>query len=212
VVESGIQHRESSCVLLFDPKDLSEIDLNLLRRDTPFDEIQYAKGETPSILLSSEEQMTKAMIQYTRLEFVQVLSTPFAERSLETLARLMRALPELSVKSIGLNYTVAWSRGSSESAGHFIRNHFLSSQVTLEAQLGGEVFAGSARMFFGGPGEYRDIRVTPESLSSTTLIIRYHYHGEEAVKDKDRLMRLLTEHYASEVPRLSNLLGALLKL
>jgi len=203
---ADIHYRDTSCVLLYDPKDLAEVDLNLLRRDTPFEEIQYSKSEVPGIAMQSEERFIRAVIQYTRLEFVQMLDSPFAERSMDVLGQIMRALPELSVKSFGLNYTVAWTTADSEPAGQYVCGQFLSPQARLEEQLGNRVFAGSVRMFFGEPGQYRDLRLTPETLKSDNVVLQYHYHNEESVRDRDRLIRLLAEQYASELPRLTRAL------
>ena len=211
VIEDRFQYRDTSFVLVYDPKDLAEIDLNVLRRDTPFENIQYVRGEVPTLLLESEANQTRATIQYTRLEFVQAVTIPFRDRSLDIFGNLLRALPELSVKAFGLNYTLMCTTEQFESAGQFIRERFLAPQKALEVELAGEFFAASARMLFGQASQYRDIRLTPEVLSTRNLVAQYHYHGEESVRDRDRILRLLTERYATELAHVTAVTDMILK-
>lgn len=200
--------RETAIVLLYDPKDLTEIHLDRVRTESPFEVIISAKS-LQAILLTSEEHSTRASIQPTRLEFTQDLRSPFEERSLEDLRILLTVLPELSVRGFGLNYMLWLTVSGYKIGGQFIRDRFLQQPTPFEKILGGGPFASATRMIFGEPEEYRDIRLTPPELSSEAVVLQYHYHKEESLRDKDRIYRLISDRYPEEVKTLGGILTQL---
>src|SRR5207245_8672862 len=96
-----------------------------------------------------------------------------------------------------------------ERAGLFVRDRFLVQPTKLEQVLGKQVFATSVRLLHGDPAEYRDIRITPENLSGPRLVLNYHFHQDVLAKDKGRISQLVQDIYASETPRLNQVLSSL---
>ncbi len=202
---TNIEPSDTALVLLYDARELAEVQLDKLRAQTPFEVLISAK-QVQAILLSSDERSEKVTIQPTRIEFRQELRIPFEERSLEDLQVLLELLPELSVKAFGLNYTLSFSTDGYETAGQFLRDRFLKQPTGLDEVLGGQLISNSSRMIFGDPEHYRDIRLTPADLKSNVVVLQYHYHKEESVKDKRRMFRLLSEQYPIEAAQLSSLI------
>src|SRR5262245_34449095 len=204
----SLELRDTSFVLLYDPKELSEIQLDKLRMETAFEVVASAK-QVQAIFLTSEAHSMKVTIQPTRLELVQELRTPFEERSLDDLRRLISVLPELSVKALGINYAIWFAIEGCEFGGQYVRYLFLKSPTGLEGVLGSAVVSNSTRLIFGDPQDYRDVRLTPLDLQSEVVVLQYHCHKEEAVKDKERMFRLINDRYPIETRVLSSLIEKL---
>ena len=203
-----LEPRDTSFVLVYDPKELSEIQLDKIRVETPFEVLVSAK-QAQAIFLASEKLSTKVTIQPTRLELVQELRTPFEERSLEDLRKLIAALPELSVKAFGINYAVWFAVDGYGLGGQYVRDHFLKGPTGIEGVMGSAVVSNSTRLIFGDPEDYRDIRLTPLDLQGEIVVLQYHCHKEEEVKDRERMFRLINERYPIETRILSNLIEKL---
>jgi hypothetical protein len=200
--------RETSVVLLYDPKDLTEVQLDRVRAEGSFEVLISAKS-LQAILLNSETNSTRVSIQPTRLEFTQELRSPFAERSLESLRAILAVLPELSIRGFGLNYMLSITVQGYKVGGQFIRDRFLAQPTGFEKILGGVPFASATRIIFGQPEEYRDLRLTPPELNSEAVVLQYHYHKEESVRDKDRIYRLIAERYPLEITTLNEIVSQL---
>jgi hypothetical protein len=203
-----IEQRDTSLVLLFDAMDLSEIQLDRVRSSTPFELVVSAK-QVQAIFLSSEQNSMKVTIQPTRMEFVEELRTPFEARSHEELRRLLTALPELSVRAFGINYTVFITVDGYASGGQFVRDRFLTKPTGFEQAMGGESATSATRMVFGEPDDYRDIRLTPVDLQSETVVLQYHCHKEASAKDRERVFRLIADRYPTETLLLGKVIASL---
>jgi len=205
---ANLEPRNTTFVLIFDPKDLTEVHLDPIRRNSHFD-VLMSSSEPQALLLKSEARSVTITIQPTRLELVQELKIPFKERGLSELRELLQALPELGVKSFGLNYTVFFSIKGFPSGGQYIRERFLKQPTGLDDVLDGPVLSNSTRILFGSPEEYRDVRFTPPDVRSEVVILQYHYHREEQVRDRERTLRVIHEQYETEVTHIDALMEKL---
>src|SRR5207245_418924 len=138
--------RETTFVLIYDPKDLAEVNLEALKLGFAFEDMQLSLDEQQTLVVSSTGQSIRVLIRSSRLEFVQDLRSPFEDRAIDGFGKLIKALPELSVKAVGVNLTVAFTVSGYERAGLFVRDRFLVQPTKLEQVLGKQVFATSVRL------------------------------------------------------------------
>lgn len=201
-----IEYQDASVVLLFDQKDLMEIQLDAIRRQGRFDAVTAVK-QLDAVVLGSEQHSERVTIQATRLEYRLELRTPFAERSLDGLDKLLSLLPELSVRSFGVNFSMAFVADGIAPGGQFISQRFVKQPTGIDDADLGPLFSSSIRMLFGSPELHTDIRITPVDLLGGRLVFQYHTHRDEIVKDRERLYRVLAEQYRVDTQRMPVLMG-----
>ena len=203
---SAIEHQDTSIVLLFDQKDLMEIQTDAIRRHGRFDVVTAVK-QLDAVVLGSEQFSERVTIQPTRLEYRLELRSPFEERSLDGLQELLSLLPEFSIRSFGVNFALAFVAVGFSPGGQFISRRFINQPTGLEDADLGSLFSSSIRMMFGSPESYTDIRITPVDLVGGRLVFQYHTHRDEIIKDRERLHRILADQYRLDSQRIPALMG-----
>ena len=197
-------------IILFDPVAIEKVSIDKIKSSTLFNFTAGFGSEI--IVLKSNKSPVEAEFHTTKLEYVDRNTVEFEKRSLEELGKLLKSLPDISVKAIGINLFLTIKIGGEKTTAEYIRDTFLKDTQKLEKKLGKTIIQNSTRIFYGSPNDYYDLRLTPISFSEPDLGVQLHYHKDIHIIDTDKLIKMIKEFFEKtlqELGKVTNILEAL---
>jgi hypothetical protein len=171
---------------LYDPIPLDKVGLDVLKEafvgveSDPDSEFIYAQ---------SVEQKRKAQILTARMDFIDESGAEFAEGGLPAIRILLRALPPISVKGLGVTMSFRAVVEGEKDAGVYTSKRFLAGYQELVDKLKSPIIAGLHRFTYGEPASYFDARFTPVEMGGEWLHLQLRKHRDANLADSDRIIK-----------------------
>lgn len=172
-------------VTIFDPVPLETVSIDNIKSQTAFDSIAYIEKE--AVMLKDNKGHIESSFQSTRLSFVDKNTTEFPKREIIKLINLLKSLPTLSVRALGVNLFLSIKIGDGKNAAEFIREAFLSERINIRKTFQNSIISNSTRIFYGEPEKYYDLRLTPLNFTGPELSIQLHNHYDKHIVDIEML-------------------------
>jgi hypothetical protein len=171
---------------LYDPIPLDKVGLDVLKE--AFVGVE-SDPDSEFIYVQSVEQKRKAQILTARLDFLDDSGADFENNGLATLRILLRALPPISVKGLGVTLSFRAVVEGEKDAGTYITKKFLAGYQELTQKLNSPIIAGMHRFTYGDPASYFDARFTPVQMGGEWLNLQLRKHRDANLADSDRIIK-----------------------
>ena len=182
---------------LYDPIPLDKVGLDVLKE--VFVGVE-ADPDAEFIYAQTSEQKRKAQILTARLDFLDEPGATFENGGIAAIKILLRALPPISVKGIGITLTFKAVVEGEKDAGIYATKKFLARSEELSKNLGAPILAGMYRFTYGEAANYFDARFTPVQMAGEWLQLQLRKHKDTNLADPDRIIKeTLDVHMATVV-------------
>ena len=187
------KYKDFAIVYMYDPINLEKTNLDKLKEKL-FPRI-FSDSESNLCLLEDTQRKLRVQLQSTRLEYIDNNETEFTKRDIDSLTILLDALPQMSIRALGLNFSIEIKVTDYIHAGEYIRDTFLKDTAQLENKFDQKIICASTRMILGAPGDHLDVRITPSDITSDKILCQVHYHKEAHIVDPSKVFNDTKELY-----------------
>lgn len=191
---------------LYDPIPLGKVELDALKDSFP--EVQ-SLSESEVIFADAAQKKQRAQIQSARLDYVDEEPGEFRTKDLGVLKVLLKALPNLLVKALGVTLYLKVVVEGQKDAGLYTINRFLNLQHLTEEALGAKLIAAATRITYGEPTKFFDLRVTPDDIGSDLLYLHLRNHMVTNLADSARIYEESATIYQEACNEMDRLLTSL---
>ena len=171
---------------LYDPIPLDKVALDVLKE--AFGGVE-SDPDSEFIYAQSVEQKRRAQVLTARLDFIDESGTEFENGGLAALKALLRALPIISVKGLGVTLSFRAVVEGEKDAGIYATKRFLAEYEGLAEKLKSPIIAGLYRFTYGEPQNYFDARFTPTQMGGEWLHMQLRKHKDTNLTDGDRIIK-----------------------
>jgi hypothetical protein len=183
-----LDQRESfqmAVAYLYDPIQLDKVVLDTLKET--FGGVQ-SDPDFEFIFAESAEQKKRAQILSARLDYIDEAGENLEAESEKFLRVLLRALPQIKTKGLGVTLYLKASVEGEQDAGLYAAKRYLSGFEELESKLKSPIIASLHRITYGEPTNYFDMRITPEQIGSRRLQLQLRKHKDASLSETDRII------------------------
>lgn len=197
-------------VILYDPVAIKKVSIDRIKSTTSFDFISCI-GED-AIVLKAPQNNVDAFFRTTKLEYTDRNTSKFQIRDLKELRNLLKSLPDISMRAIGINLFMKIKIDSKKNVAMLIRDAFLKDTEKFQKKFGKTIIQNSTRIFYGSPEDHYDLRLTPISFSGPELGIQLHYHRDIYMRDMDKFIGTLEEFFKETQQELVKIINILRRI
>jgi hypothetical protein len=171
---------------LYDPIPLDKVGLDVLKE--AFVGVE-SDPDAEFIYAQSVEKKIKAQVLTARLDFLYESDAEFENDALAAIKILLRALPPINVKGLGVTQSFKAIIDGEKDAGVYSTKKFLAGYQELTEKLKSPIIAGLHRFTYGDSTNYFDARFTPVQLAGEWLHLQLRKHKDVNLADSDRIIK-----------------------